>query len=90
MKFLRAPKLNFNQKMIIAVLILSLFYVGSYIYEQYRLTVEHNANILKWCMIHARDFHGKDSNERLKRCEQYFGKYHLPFRNKNYKKDNTF
>jgi len=90
MRFLRVPKLTFNQKIIVIALILGLLYTGSYFYEQYRLTAEHNANIQKWCMTHAKDFRGENSGERLKLCEQYFGKYHLPFRNKNYKEDNTF
>lgn len=90
MRHLKLPKLSFTQKAIVIVLILGTLYTGAFIYEQYRLTIEHNAGIQKWCMTHKEDFQGDDAKEKLNLCERYFGKYHLPFRNKDYKKENTF
>ena len=86
---LKIPELNTKQAITIALLI-GLLYMGAYIYGQHRLTIEHNANIQKWCLTNAKHFEGVTSNDKLRVCHRYFGEYHLPFKNKDYKKDVSF
>lgn len=55
-------------------------YLLIFIYNQYRLTKNDNAEKLQWCMVHIDDFSGDTTEKKLDLCiSKYYGKYHLPF-----------
>ena len=77
---LKIPELNTKQAITIALLI-GLLYTGAYIYDRYRLTIEHRDSIKKWCMTNVLNnyrtdyyFEGKDRWEKVDNCINHFGK----------------
>jgi len=77
MRHLKLPELSFTQKAIVIVLILGTLYTGAFIYEQYRLTIEHRDSIKKWCIStgYEQSFYFSGNRaERTNKCIKYFGK----------------
>ncbi len=69
MKHLKLSELNFTQKAIVIILILGTPYTGAFIYEQYRLTIEHSDSIKKWCISNYEKY-----EEEANKCIKYFEK----------------
>ena len=56
------------------IAIAALIYSLAFMYEQYRMTVEYNESIYRFC-LEKTDFR----DEAMNRCKEAFKDYYLPF-----------